>query len=114
MCQALFNWYAVLQLDRCSDGPDFIKEYCRLALLHPDKNKFPFADAMIRLVVEYFRFALLHLDKNKFPFADFTICFVVDSWAVLFDWRRKSLYNNELGMFEKVNLVGSRSDGDRA
>ncbi|KAF7140985.1 hypothetical protein RHSIM_Rhsim06G0072000 [Rhododendron simsii] len=81
------DWYAVLQLDRCSDDIDLIKkQYRRLALLlHPDKNKFPFADAAFRLVA--------------------------DSWAVLSDPRRKSLYDNELSMLGKVDLVGSRSDG---
>ncbi|KAG5524255.1 hypothetical protein RHGRI_011756 [Rhododendron griersonianum] len=81
--------YAVLQLDRRSDDTDLIKkQYRRLALL-------------------------LHPDKNKCPFADAAICLVADSWAVLSDLQRKSLYDNKLSMCGMVNLVVSRSDGDR-
>ncbi|KAE9455118.1 hypothetical protein C3L33_12983, partial [Rhododendron williamsianum] len=81
--------YVVLQLDRRSDDTDLIKkQYRRLALL-------------------------LHPDKNKFPFADAAICLVTNSWAVLSDLQRKSLYDNKLSMCGKVNLVVSRSDGDR-
>ncbi|KAG5524254.1 hypothetical protein RHGRI_031059 [Rhododendron griersonianum] len=108
--------YAVLQLDRRSDDTDLIKkQYRRLALLlHPDKNKCPFADAAICLVKQYRRLALLlHPDKNKCPFADAAIYLVADSWAVLSDLQRKSLYDNKLSMCGMFNLVVSRSDGDR-
>ncbi|KAI8528181.1 hypothetical protein RHMOL_Rhmol12G0130800 [Rhododendron molle] len=45
---------------------------------------------------------LLHLDKNKFPLAEAVIRLIT-----------KSFYDNKLSMCGKVNLVVSRSDGDR-
>jgi len=83
------DWYAILQVDRRSEDLDLIKkQYRRLALLlHPDKNKLAFADHAFRLVS--------------------------DAWAVLSDARRKSLYDNELSMFAKVDLAGSKNDKER-
>ncbi|XP_018858558.1 uncharacterized protein LOC109020531 [Juglans regia] len=74
------DWYSILQIDRRSDDPDLIKkQYRRLALLlHPDKNKFPLADQAFKLVA--------------------------DAWAVFNDHSRKSNYDNELGIFAKVDL----------
>ncbi|KAG2698765.1 hypothetical protein I3760_07G163700 [Carya illinoinensis] len=81
------DWYAILQVDRRSDDQDRIKkQYRRLALLlHPDKNKFPFADQAFKLVA--------------------------DAWAVFNDHLKKSLYDNELSLFAKVDLsLGGRKD----
>lgn len=74
------DWYAILQIDRRSEDQDLIKrQYRRLALLlHPDKNKFPLADQAFKLVV--------------------------DAWAVFNDHSKKSLYDNELCLFSKVDL----------
>ncbi|KAL8487821.1 hypothetical protein ACS0TY_024221 [Phlomoides rotata] len=78
------DWYSILQVQR-SDEPELIKkQYRRLALLlHPDKNKFPFSDSAFRLVA--------------------------DSWAVLSDPAKKSVYDNEFAArFTKVDLVPTK------
>ncbi|XP_037494874.1 uncharacterized protein LOC105630993 [Jatropha curcas] len=77
------DWYAILQIDRRSDDQDLLKkQYRRFALLlHPDKNKFPFADQAFKLVA--------------------------DAWAVLSDSAKKSLYDNELSLFSRVDLTNS-------
>ncbi|GLT79913.1 hypothetical protein SLA2020_513810 [Shorea laevis] len=79
------DWYAILQIDRRSDDHDLIKkQYRRLALLlHPDKNKFSFADQAFKLVA--------------------------DAWAVLSNSSKKELYDKELTMFSKVDLSSSNS-----
>ncbi|KAJ0087010.1 hypothetical protein Patl1_08650 [Pistacia atlantica] len=79
------DWYSILQIDRRSDDQDLIKkQFRRLALLlHPDKNKYPFADRAFKLVA--------------------------DAWAVLSDTRKKSPYDHELILFTKVDLTNSDS-----
>ncbi|GLU16087.1 hypothetical protein SLE2022_325370 [Rubroshorea leprosula] len=79
------DWYAILQIDRRSDDHDLIKkQYRRLALLlHPDKNKFAFADQAFKLVA--------------------------DAWAVLSNNSKKTLYDKELTLFTKVDLSSSNS-----
>lgn len=74
------DWYAILQIDRRSNDHDLIKrQYRSLALLlHPDKNKFPFADQAFNLVA--------------------------DAWALLSNSSRKSLYDAELSPFTKIDL----------
>ncbi|KAK1441439.1 hypothetical protein QVD17_07328 [Tagetes erecta] len=75
------DWYAVLQLEtRRHDDDELIKRhYRRLALLlHPDKNKFPFADSAFKLVA--------------------------DAWALFSDPSKKSAYDNKLFAFTKVDL----------
>ncbi|XP_022143045.1 chaperone protein dnaJ 49 [Momordica charantia] len=74
------DWYSILQIERRSEDPDLIKkQYRKLALLlHPDKNKFPYADQAFKLVA--------------------------DSWAVLSDHSKKSLYDDELNLFAKIDL----------
>lgn len=79
------DWYSILQIPHRSDDSDLIKkQYRRLALLlHPDKNKFPFSDSAFRLVA--------------------------DSWAVLSDPAKKSLYDTEFATrFTKVDLVAMK------
>lgn len=77
------DWYSILQLDRRSDDLELIKkQYRRLALLlHPDKNKFPLADQAFKLVA--------------------------DAWAVLNDNAKKTLYDNELSLYSKVDLTAA-------
>ncbi|KAD6796403.1 hypothetical protein R6Q59_019808 [Mikania micrantha] len=74
------DWYAVLQLDsRRNDDEAIKRQYRRLALLlHPDKNKFAFADSAFKLVS--------------------------DAWALFSDPAKKSAYDNKLFAFEKVDL----------
>ncbi|GAV66830.1 DnaJ domain-containing protein [Cephalotus follicularis] len=77
------DWYSILQLDRRSDDQDSIKkQYRRLALL-------------------------LHPDKNKFAFADHAFKLVADAWAVLSDLPKKSLYDNELSLFSRIDLAST-------
>ncbi|KAG8503237.1 hypothetical protein CXB51_001057 [Gossypium anomalum] len=74
------DWYSILQIDRRSEDNDLIKKhYRRLALL-------------------------LHPDKNKFPFADHAFKLVADAWAVLSNISKKSLYDKELGLYTKIDL----------
>ncbi|PSS19599.1 DnaJ protein like [Actinidia chinensis var. chinensis] len=80
------DWYAVLQVERrSSDDLDLIKkQYRRLAfLLHPDKNKFAFADVAFRIVAE--------------------------AWAVISDPGKKLIFDNELNLFSKVDLVAMKN-----
>lgn len=80
------DWYAILQTDRRSDDLDLIKkQYRRLALL-------------------------LHPDKNKFVYADHAFKLVADAWAVLSDPAKKSLYDNELSLFSKIDLAALKGD----
>ncbi|XP_047948588.1 uncharacterized protein LOC125194429 [Salvia hispanica] len=79
------DWYSILQIPPRTSDLDLIKkQYRRLALLlHPDKNKFPFSDSAFRLVA--------------------------DSWAVLSDPSKKSLYDAEsASRFTRVDLVSPK------
>ncbi|KAJ8762489.1 hypothetical protein K2173_007928 [Erythroxylum novogranatense] len=77
------DWYSILQIERRSDDNGLIrKQYRRLALLlHPDKNKYPFADQAFKLVA--------------------------DAWGVLSDSSKKSLYDKELSMFSRIDLTNT-------
>ncbi|XP_059302862.1 uncharacterized protein LOC132055010 [Lycium ferocissimum] len=47
------DWYGILQIDMMADEVTVKKQYRRLALvLHPDKNKFPGAEAAFKLIGE--------------------------------------------------------------
>ncbi|KAH9756248.1 J domain-containing protein [Citrus sinensis] len=75
------DWYSILQIDRRTDDQDLIKkQYRKLALL-------------------------LHPDKNKYPFADQAFTLVVDAWGVLSDTRKKTPYDHELSLFTKIDLT---------
>ncbi|CAI0417533.1 unnamed protein product [Linum tenue] len=75
------DWYSILQLDPAgTDDADLIKkQYRRLALL-------------------------LHPDKNKFPFADHAFKLVADAWAVLSDSSKKSPFDRDFNLYTKVDL----------
>ncbi|CAK7347254.1 unnamed protein product [Dovyalis caffra] len=77
------DWYLILQISRKTNDSELIKkQYRRLALLlHPDKNRYPFADQAFKLVA--------------------------DAWAVLSDVGKKTLYDNELTLFSKIDLTAS-------
>ncbi|KAM1014221.1 hypothetical protein ACFX13_044902 [Malus domestica] len=80
------DWYAVLQSDRRSDDFELVKKsYRRLALL-------------------------LHPDKNKYAYAEHAFKLVADAWAVLSDPAKKQIYDNELGPFSRIDLGGSNSN----
>ncbi|XP_050128175.1 uncharacterized protein LOC126604892 [Malus sylvestris] len=80
------DWYAVLLSDRRSDDLDHIKKsYRRLALL-------------------------LHPDKNKYAYAEHAFKLVADAWAVLSDPAKKQIYDNELGPFSRIDLGSSISN----
>nr|GME12944.1 uncharacterized protein LOC109159457 [Ipomoea batatas] len=47
------DWYGILQVDRSADEVTIKKQYRKLALvLHPDKNKFPGAEAAFKIIGE--------------------------------------------------------------
>lgn len=77
------DWYSILQLVRQTPDVEIIAtQYRRLALLlHPQRNKLPFADQAIRLVQ--------------------------DAWSVLSNPSKKALYDNELSLHAKLNSAGS-------
>ncbi|CAL1397096.1 unnamed protein product [Linum trigynum] len=57
------DWYGILKIERTADDTAIKKQYKRLALLlHPDKNKFPGAEAAFKLIGEAQR---VLLDKGK-------------------------------------------------
>uniref|UniRef100_A0A1J3GC40 Chaperone protein DnaJ n=1 Tax=Noccaea caerulescens TaxID=107243 RepID=A0A1J3GC40_NOCCA len=76
------NWYRILQIeDPIESSADLIKkQYRHLALLlHPDKNRFPFADQAFR--------------------------FVLDAWEVLSTASKKSQFDRDLNIvYAKVDL----------
>ncbi|KAM7257605.1 hypothetical protein ACFE04_013346 [Oxalis oulophora] len=79
------DYYSILQLNRKTDDVDVIKkQYRRLALL-------------------------LHPDKNKFAFADHAFKLVADAWAVLGDNTKKLSFDKEHTLFYKVDLSKSAS-----
>ncbi|KAF8117058.1 hypothetical protein N665_0012s0070 [Sinapis alba] len=77
------NWYKILQIED-PNQPDLIKkQYRRLALLlHPDKNRLPYADQAFR--------------------------FVVDAWEVLSTASKKSQFDL---VFTKVDLNPKKKGG---
>lgn len=78
------DWYAILQIGGRTDDLEKIKkQYRRLVLL-------------------------LHPDKNKFEFSDVAFGLVADAWAVLSDPAKKALFDNEISLFQKVDLVPKR------
>ncbi|KAK4359141.1 hypothetical protein RND71_021370 [Anisodus tanguticus] len=78
------DWYSILQIQGRTEDTELIKkQYRRLALL-------------------------LHPDKNKYPSSDTAFGLVADAWAVLSDPTKKGLYDNELSLFTRVNLVPTR------
>ncbi|GAA0157771.1 chaperone [Lithospermum erythrorhizon] len=79
------DWYSVLQIPPKVNDLDLVKrQYRKLALLlHPDKNKFAFAESAFHLVAE--------------------------AWGVLSDPVKKRALDNEFGLnFTKVDLQESR------
>ncbi|MCL7041674.1 hypothetical protein MKW94_019675, partial [Papaver nudicaule] len=47
------DWYAILQIGQTADETSIKKQFRKLALqLHPDKNKFPGAEAAFKLIGE--------------------------------------------------------------
>ncbi|KAJ4813504.1 DNAJ heat shock N-terminal domain-containing protein-like [Rhynchospora pubera] len=53
MANGLYDWYKIIQVEPLSDEIMIKKQYHKLvALLHPDKNKIPGAEAAFKLVVE--------------------------------------------------------------
>nr|GMD35652.1 DnaJ -like protein subfamily B member 5 [Ipomoea batatas] len=65
--------------------------------------------AVAEIKKQYRRFALLlHPDKNKYMFADAAFGLVADAWAVLSDPTKKSLYDNEMSLYTKVDLVPTK------
>ncbi|KAJ6919769.1 hypothetical protein NC651_013654 [Populus alba x Populus x berolinensis] len=77
------DWYSILQISQRTHDSELIKkQYRRLALL-------------------------LHPDKNRYPFADHAFKLVADAWAVLSDTCKKTLYDNELSLFSKIDLSTS-------
>lgn len=82
------DWYSILQIAQRTDDSETIKkQYRKLALLlHPDKNKFPFADSAFRLVA--------------------------DAWNVLSDSNKKSLFDSDFSVFTKIDLVAMKRQKD--
>ncbi|CAH2045852.1 unnamed protein product [Thlaspi arvense] len=84
------NWYLILQIEdpnESSTDNDLIKkQYRRLALLlHPDKNRYPFADQAFR--------------------------FVLDAWEVLSTPSKKSQFDRDLNLiFTRVDLNNNNNN----
>uniref|UniRef100_A0A803MCC1 J domain-containing protein n=1 Tax=Chenopodium quinoa TaxID=63459 RepID=A0A803MCC1_CHEQI len=69
------DWYAVLQLPRLVRDPELIADHYR------------------RLVL------CLNPERNRFPFADYALQMVMDAWSVLSDPTKKWLFDNELALY---------------
>ncbi|KAL8161938.1 hypothetical protein V2J09_013427 [Rumex salicifolius] len=62
------DWYSILQVEQSADDVMIKKQYRKFALLlHPDKNKFPGAEAAFKLIGEAQR---VLLDREKRSFYD--------------------------------------------
>lgn len=85
------DWYTVLQLPRLVRDPDLIADHYR------------------RLVM------CLNPDRNRFPFADYALQLVIDAWTVLSDPTKKWLFDNELALYlqqaEPVVVATSGGNG---
>ncbi|GAB4844906.1 hypothetical protein Ancab_038297 [Ancistrocladus abbreviatus] len=80
-----YDWYSILGVESRSDADLIKKNYRRLALLlHPDKNRYHLADAAFKLVA--------------------------DAWAVLSNPSKKSMYDNELTLFSRVELGAKQTN----
>lgn len=69
------DWYSVLQLPRLVRDPELIADHYR------------------RLVM------CLNPDRNRLPFADYALQLVIDAWSVLSDPTKKWLFDNELALY---------------
>ncbi|CAL5358274.1 hypothetical protein CsSME_00048117 [Camellia sinensis var. sinensis] len=78
------DWYAILELARYTRDPDIIAaQYRRLAiLLNPHRNRLAFADQAFKLVS--------------------------DAWSVLSNPPKKTLYDNELVLYSKLDSAIGR------
>ncbi|XP_074285988.1 uncharacterized protein LOC141611362 [Silene latifolia] len=69
------DWYTVLQLPRLVRDPELIANHYR------------------KLVT------LLNPDRNRVPFADYALQLVMDAWSILSDPNKKWLFDNELAVY---------------
>ncbi|CAO2815782.1 unnamed protein product [Amaranthus hypochondriacus] len=77
------DWYSVLQLPRLVRDPDLIADHYR------------------RLVL------CLNPERNRFPFADYALQLVMDAWSVLSDPTKKWLFDNELALYLQHEQISS-------
>ncbi|KAI3995865.1 hypothetical protein MKX01_020400 [Papaver californicum] len=61
------DWYGILQIEQTADEASIKKQFRKLALqLHPDKNKFPGAEAAFKLIKEAQRFLCDQSKRSQF------------------------------------------------
>ncbi|XP_026449007.1 uncharacterized protein LOC113349276 [Papaver somniferum] len=61
------DWYGILQIEQTADEASIKKQFRKLALqLHPDKNKFPGAEAAFKLIGEAQRFLCDQSKRSQF------------------------------------------------
>ncbi|KAI3870876.1 hypothetical protein MKW92_001665 [Papaver armeniacum] len=61
------DWYGVLQIEQTADEASIKKQFRKLALqLHPDKNKFPGAEAAFKLIGDAQRFLCDQSKRSQF------------------------------------------------
>ncbi|KAI3926439.1 hypothetical protein MKX01_032627 [Papaver californicum] len=61
------DWYGILQIEQTADDASIKKQFRKLALqLHPDKNKFPGAEAAFKLIEEAQRFLCDQSKRSQF------------------------------------------------
>ncbi|KAI3953057.1 hypothetical protein MKW98_020252 [Papaver atlanticum] len=61
------DWYDILQIEQTADEATIKKQFRKLALqLHPDKNKFPGAEAAFKLIEEAQRFLFDQSKRSQF------------------------------------------------
>ncbi|KAI3921098.1 hypothetical protein MKX01_036077 [Papaver californicum] len=72
------DWYSILQIEQTADEASIKKQFRKLALqLHPDKNKFPGAEAAFKLIGEAHMFLCDQTKRHSF------------------DWRRKVMNSGQ-------------------
>ncbi|XP_026437991.1 dnaJ homolog subfamily B member 12-like [Papaver somniferum] len=61
------DWYGILQIEQNADEASIKKQFRKLALqFHPDKNKFPGAEAAFKLIEEAQRFLCDQSKRSQF------------------------------------------------
>lgn len=103
------DWYGILQVEQTADEATIKKQYKKFALsLHPDKNKFPGAEAAFKLIGEAQR---VLLDKGKRSLHDIKRKAPVSKPAPPYRPHQRAPYSTNVGVQNnfRSNFMGFNS-----